>query len=58
MLMASMILSFSQKVIGDGLSRFAFMRDDVIDLELRVSALDEIVGSIASNSVMKCEPCH
>ncbi|HHC4305713.1 MULTISPECIES: AAA family ATPase [Klebsiella] len=58
MLMASMILSFSQKVIGDGLSRFAFMRDDVIDLDLRVSALDEIVGSIASNSVMKCEPCH
>ncbi|HGL3854511.1 TPA: AAA family ATPase [Klebsiella aerogenes] len=58
MLMTSMIMSFSKKV-GDGsLSRFALMQDDVIDLELRLDALREIVGGIALNSVMKCEPCH
>ena len=58
MLMASMIMSFSTKVVGGTLSRFAFMQNDVIDLKSRVSALDGVVSDIALNSVAKREPLH
>lgn len=58
MLIASMIMSFSKKVIDGSLSRFAFIQDNVIDLESRVDAVSEIVGSIASSSVSLNEPVH
>lgn len=58
MLMVSMIMSFSTKVVAGSLSRFAFMQDDVVDLSLRVDALEDIVRNIALNSVTKREPCH
>ena len=53
-----MIMSFSTKVVAGSLSRFAFMQDDVVDLSLRVDALEDIVRNIALNSVTKREPCH
>ncbi|EMJ3744422.1 AAA family ATPase [Klebsiella grimontii] len=58
MLMSSFILSFSKLPNRGMLSRFAFMKDEVIDLALRVESLAEVVNTIATDSGHSCEPIH
>lgn len=58
MLMSSFILSFSKLPNRGMLSRFAFMKDEVIDLDLRVESLTEVVNTIATDSEHSCEPIH
>lgn len=57
-LMSSFILSFSKLPNRGMLSRFAFMKDEVIDLDLRIESLVEVVNTIAADSTHSCEPLH
>lgn len=58
MLMSSFIVSFSKLPHRGVLSRFAFMEDDVIDLDLRVQSLAQVVNTIATDSGLSCKPIH
>lgn len=57
-LMSSLILSFSKLPNRGVLSRFASMKSEIIDLDLRVESLVGIVNKITTDAASSCVPLH